>query len=209
MSHTLSESGVFMGAELNRSGDLIPAEDLYEACRVMAKYVVHSGGLDWDFSGLHTGPIDPAFQPLVESYLASVLESPDENKGWKLPETTLILPWIVRLYPEARYIYWVRDPRDNVLGDHLTDDLADFGVPYEASEDLIQRRAISWKYQFEIMKNTPSPAHRIDVRFEDFVFRQQETLVPPGRVPRNSIGYNPGPSRDGWSLAYGCRVPFV
>jgi len=29
MSHTLSESGVFMGAKLNKSGDLIPAEDLY------------------------------------------------------------------------------------------------------------------------------------------------------------------------------------
>ena len=105
-----------------------------------------------------------------------MLECPDENKGWKLPETTLILPWIVRLYPEVRYIYWVRDPRDNVLGDHLTDDLADFGVPYDPSEDLMERRAISWQYQFEIMKHTPSPAHRIDVRFEDFVFRQPETL---------------------------------
>ncbi len=44
MSHTLQQSGVFMGAPLNESGDLIPAEDLYEACRVLARYVRHEGG---------------------------------------------------------------------------------------------------------------------------------------------------------------------
>ena len=191
MSHTLSESGVYMGSELNRSGDLLPPQDLYEACRVMAKHVKHLGGLQWDFSELHTMPIDPEFTRLVESYLSSVLASEEENRGWKLPETTLILPWIVRMFPDVRYIYWVRDPRDNVLGNHLTDDLADFGVPYEKTDDLIQMRATSWQYQFEIMKNTPSPAHRIDVRFEDFVFRQEETLrrlegflgIPMSRIP--------------------------
>ena len=191
MSHTLSESGVFMGEPLNGSGDLLPPQDMYEACRVMAKHVVHLGGLRWDFSKLHTMPIDPAFTRLIESYLSSVLGNETENKGWKIPETTLALPWIVRMFPDARYIYWVRDPRDNVLGNHLTDDLADFGVPYEATEDLIHRRSISWHYQFEIMKQTPSPAHRLDVRFEEFVLRQQQTLgrleaflgIPMAQIP--------------------------
>lgn len=177
MSHSLSESGVYMGDRLNASGDLLPPEDMYEACRVMAKHVVHLGGLSWDFTQLHSMPIDPEFTRLIESYLASVLGSESENKGWKIPETTLILPWIVRMFPEARYIYWVRDPRDNVLGDHLTDDLADFGVPYAQTDDLIERRSISWHYQYEIMKATPSPKYRIDVRFEDFIFRQDRTLV--------------------------------
>ena len=177
MSHTLSESGVFMGAKLNKSGDLIPAEDLYEACRVFAKHVRHLGGLHWDFSETLTAPIDPEFTRLVEAYLASVLESDEPAKGWKLPETTLILPWIVRLFPEIRYIYWYRDPRDSILGEHLTDDLADFGIPYDRADDPIAQRAISWQYQFEIMKNTPSPAHRIDVRFEDFVLSQPATLA--------------------------------
>ena len=54
MSRTLAESGVYMGAQLNGSSDLIPPDDLYEACRVMAKHVVHKGGLNWDFSNLHT-----------------------------------------------------------------------------------------------------------------------------------------------------------
>jgi len=191
ISHTLSASGVYMGAELNGSGDLVPAGDLYEACRVMGRHVRHRGGLQWDFSGLHTMPIDPAFVRLVESYLASVLGSDAERKGWKLPETTLIYPWIVRMFPEIRYIYWVRDPRDCVLGRHLTDDLAQFGVPYEKTDDERLRRAISWKYQAEIVKATPRPAHMLTLRFEDFVLRQKRTLrklerylgFKPARIP--------------------------
>ena len=176
ISHTLSESGVYMGAQLNRSGDLVPAEDMYEACRVMSRHVVHLGGLKWDFSKLHTMRMDPAFKRLVKSYLSSVLGSEAENRGWKLPETTLIYPWIVRMLPDIRYIHWTRDPRDSILGAHLTDDLASFGVPYEHTDDERLMRAISWKYQREIVKATPPPKHTIDVRFEDFILKQNETL---------------------------------
>lgn len=180
MSHTLSASGVHMGALLNESGDLLPPEDMYEACRVMAKHVVHRGGLRWDFAALHTMPIDPEFIRLVESFLASVLGSAAPRRGWKLPETALVFPWIVRLFPEAHYIHWVRDPRDSILGAHLTDDLADFGVPYEPTDNLRLRRAISWKYQMEIVRATPKPRHWISIRFEDFVLRQDETLAQLG-----------------------------
>ena len=76
MSHTLSASGVHMGAQLNESGDLIPPGDVYEACRVLARHVEYRGGLEWDFSRLHTMPIDPAFTRLIESFLASVLGIP-------------------------------------------------------------------------------------------------------------------------------------
>lgn len=176
MSHTLTESGVFMGATLNRSGDLIPAEDLYEACRVFSTNVEHRGGLDWDFSKTHTMPIDPAFTKLVESYLSTVLESDEPMRGWKLPETTLILPWIVRMFPDIHYIYWMRDPRDCILGHHLTDDLERFGVPHDPSDDIRELRIASWMYQYEIMKATPAPRNRISVRFEEFVLNQEETL---------------------------------
>jgi hypothetical protein len=176
MSHTLSASGCYMGAQLNGSGDLIPAEDFYESCRLMARHVVHKGGLEWDFSRLHTMPIDPAFTRLVESYLSSVLTSEAENKGWKLPETTLAYPWIVRMFPDAYYIHWVRDPRDSIIGDHLTDDLSDFGVSYDKTDDIRLMRAISWKYQRELVRATPPPKRTIQVRFEEFVLAQDETL---------------------------------
>ena len=177
MSSTLSAGGVYMGAELNPSVDLIPPEDMYEACRVMARHVVHLGGLRWDFSALHTMPIDPEFTRRVESYLVSVLSSAAENVGWKLPETVLVYPWIVRMFPEARFIHWVRDPRDSIMGAHVTDDLADFGVPYEATEDLERQRALSWYYQREIVRATPPPAHTMLVKFEDFVLHQDRELA--------------------------------
>lgn len=176
ISHTLTESGVFMGAELNQSGDLVPADEMYEACRVMARHVVHKGGVRWGFDALHDMEIDPEFERLVRSYLSSVLNSSAERKGWKLPETTLVFPWIRRMFPDAYYIYWVRDPRDAVIGGHLTDDLADFGVPYGGVADERERRAVSWKYQREILAATPKPERWTTVRFEDFVLDQERTL---------------------------------
>jgi hypothetical protein len=198
MSQTLSDSGVYMGESLNESWDLIPPEDIYEACRVLARYVTHKGGLEWDFSRLHTGPIEPAFARLIESYLSSVLSSEAERKGWKIPETTLCYPWIVRMFPEAYYIHWVRDPRDSIIGSHVTDDLAVFGIAYDRTEDVRQMRAISWKYQREIVKATPPPARTVQVRFEDFVLDQDATLrrlehflgIPLAEVPvrRDPVG---------------------
>ena len=179
MSHTLSASGVFMGHPLNVSGDLLPPADMYEACRVMARHVVHNGGLSWDFAALHTMAIDPAFTRLIESYLATVLSSDAGRRGWKIPETTLVLPWIVRMFPDVRYIHWIRDPRDSILAGHKTDDLADFGVPYDHTDNVRLRRAISWKYQVEIVRATPKPKHWLSVRFEDFVLDQDTTL---GRI---------------------------
>lgn len=176
ISHTLSKSGVYMGDKLNKSGDLIPPDDMYEACRVMAKYVTHLGGLNWDFSRLHTMPIDPAFTRLIESYLGSVLSSNAPRKGWKIPETTLVYPWIVRMFPDIKYIMWVRDPRDCILGGHVTDDISDFGVTYDKTDDIRLQRAISWKYQREIIKATPRPANIFKVRLEDFVLKQEDTL---------------------------------
>ena len=176
MSHTLSASGVYMGAKLNGAGDLVPPEDMYEACRVMARHVRHVGGLEWDFSARQTAEIDAAFVRLVESYLASVLASDAPDRGWKIPETILAYPWIVRMFPDMRYIYWIRDPRDCILGRHVTDDLADFGIPYDRTEDDGLRRAISWKYQSEIFKATPRPKHLLEVRFEDFVLDQDRTV---------------------------------
>lgn len=176
ISHTLSQSGVFMGEPLNQAGDLLPPEDMYEACCVISKHVEYLGDLRWDFSKLHTMKIDPAFKRLIASYLSSVIESDADGRGWKIPETTLCYPWIVRLFPEIRYIHWVRDPRDCLLGRHVTDDLTRFNVPAPARDDTLERRAVSWLYQAQIMKDTPPPKYVIDVRFEDFVLRQHDTL---------------------------------
>jgi len=177
MSHTLSASGVYMGEPLNSSWDLLPAEPLYEACRVFARHVRHLGGMRWDFSRVLAMDPEPAFVELVEEFLKTVLASKAEHRGWKLPETTLIFPWIVKMYPDNHYIFWYRDPRDNILGGHLTDDLSDFGVAYEATSDPLLRRAISWKYQAAIVRATPRPAKSLRIRFEDYVLEQDRVLA--------------------------------
>lgn len=177
MSRTLIESGVFMGAPLNESSDLLPPEDMYEACRVLARYVQWKGGLTWDWSALHTMEIPREFTDLINRYLTSVHESTAEHKGWKIPETTLVFPWILRLFPDIKYIFWIRNPRDCILNHHLTDDLRDFGIEYPPTDDIRLRRAISWKYQYDLVKATPRPRHWIEVRLEDFVLKQDETLA--------------------------------
>jgi hypothetical protein len=191
ISETLSRSGVYMGQPLNPSWDLVPAEDFYEACRVVGKHVTYLGDLRWDFSKLYTMPIDPAFTRLVSSYLSSVLASDSDWRGWKLPETTLAFPWIVRLFPEAKYIFWLRDPRDAILGEHITDDLGEWGINYEPTDDHRKKRAISWKYQADLVRSTPKPRNWHVVRFEDFVLKQKPTLklleqylgIPLARIP--------------------------
>lgn len=176
ISHTLYTSNVHMGEPLNKSGDLVPPDLMYEACRVIARYVTWQGDLTWDFSKLFTMDIPTDFTDLLDEYLKSVFASKNEHRGWKIPETTLIFPWIVRLYPDMKYIYWVRNPRDCILGYHITDDLSRFGIESPKTDDERLRRAISWKYQYDIMQATPRPSQVIEVRFEDFVLKQEETL---------------------------------
>jgi hypothetical protein len=177
MSRTLSESGVYMGEPLNPSGDLVPPEQMYQACRVAARSVRWVGDLTWDWSALYRGEIPAEFTDLLHGYLASVLGGAAEHRGWKIPETTLVFPWIARLFPDCKYVYWIRNPRDCIIGRHKTDDLKDFGISYPQVEDLRLRRAISWWYQYALVQATPKPRHWIEVRFEDFVLRQEETLA--------------------------------
>ena len=179
-----------MGALLNESGDMLPPDDLYEACRVAGKYVKHLGGNQWDFSHLLGMEPDPVFVYLVNRYLKIVL-SRKEPRGWKLPETTLIYPWIVKMFPDADYVHWVRDPRDSILGAHITDDLTNFGVTYDKpAGDTLMMRAISWKYQRDIVRATPPPKRVLHMRFEDFVLDHEAAVArlsaflgrPLGRV---------------------------
>ena len=176
MSHTLSASGVYMGEPLNVSGDLLPPEKMYDACRVFARYVAYKGGVEWDFSKVLSMEPVPEFTQLIEDYLATVLSSGSEAKGWKIPETTLVYPWIIKMFPDIKYIQWVRDPRDCILNNHATDDLNVFGIDYNKSAEIRENRAYSWKYQRELMKATPNPKNLLKLRFEDMVFNQDETL---------------------------------
>ena len=176
LAHAFLASGVFLGTTLNNSGDSLPPEPMYEACKTIARHVHWAGGLSWEFDELHTMSIDPAFEEFVLTYLADVLSSRRPQRGWKLPETTLAFPWIVRMFPSAKYVHIVRDPRDALLSGHITDDLSVAGIRYPRTSDKLAQRVASWKYQHEIVKATPRPAHFLSVRYEDLVLEHDATM---------------------------------
>ena len=69
------------------------------------------------------------FEQLIRSYLGVVLESPAPHRGWKIPETTLVYPWILRMFPDVKYIFWIRDPRDCVIGGGTSNPCGGAGAP--------------------------------------------------------------------------------
>ena len=158
MSHTLAASGVFMG-RCNDSGDLVPGDAMYAACWVFAKQRDPEG-----------------FRALIELYLETILDSEAEHKGFKIPEASLVYPWLVRMYPDAYYIHWVRDPRDCILGWHQTDDLSAFGLDFPKYDDIRLQRMVSWQYQYGLVMDMPRPRRFIQVSFEDFVLQQDREL---------------------------------
>jgi hypothetical protein len=184
MSEALSTSGIHMGP-VNVSGDLVPAEEMYKAVRLASGKVRLARPEEWNFTELLNSVPPPEFKALVLSYLAPVLRTPREHTGWKLPETALAFPWIVKMFPDAHYIHWTRDPRGATASPHLTDDMARFGVPSrfapvtlgpESLERRMERRFESWAYHRQIVDVTPAPAKFLTVRYEDFVLHQAREL---------------------------------
>jgi hypothetical protein len=167
-----------MGTPLNMSWDFTPSTtgNLYDACSIVGSRVRYRGHWGWDFSRLFDEPVDSRFIDLVTSYLEPIASPAVAYRGWKLPETTLIFPWLTRLLPEVKYIFWVRDPRDCILGQHGSDDLTDYKVEMPFTSDVYEMRAISWKYQYDIVKATPPPKHWLVLRYEDFILNTKAVL---------------------------------
>jgi len=176
IAQTLLESGVYMGLAVNDSYDVIPPAPLYQVAWLAARHVKYSGDLKWDFNELLETEPPEAARLWRDISLSDVIYSERPFAGWKLPETLLALPWWVKWFPDARYIHWVRDPRDVALGGHLTDDLRDFGVPGPVCDTLLDRRIASILYQHQIIRATPKPKRWQVFRFEDFIERQDEEL---------------------------------
>jgi hypothetical protein len=174
ISQTLAASGVFMGPT-NDSGDMVPAIKMYMAASIAGSKVKQIDRYQWDFYPLVDSMPTQEYRSFVLSYIEPILQSESYQRGWKLPETILSFPWIVRMFPDARFIHWTRDPRDAILDYHLTDNLKKFNVPTMASS-IMEKRIESWIYQRQIVDAMPPPSKMIHVRFEDFVLHQDREL---------------------------------
>lgn len=180
IARTLRESGIFIGSKLNGSEDRIHEGVMYEAARLPGPRVVHVGGSRWDFVELVEGPIPDGFRGLMDRYVKELLDHKGPA-GWKLPETTLVYPWLVRLYPGFKYVHWWRHPRDVVLKSHGTDELGEWGIPWARPGEAVTRRALSWAYQFQIVRETPRPEHFLELQLEEFVRNQSKVLKQLGK----------------------------
>lgn len=100
----LRQLGVFMGSHLNDSEDSVDVFDL-------VRHVVEAHAPD--FSGLFRNG-DPTLRARVQAaFGAHLADRPDDRRwGWKLPETSHVMPVMARLFPQARCIHLVRDGRD-------------------------------------------------------------------------------------------------
>lgn len=175
-ANLLIDSGVFLGKKLGVTKDLFPATWLLEANEIASERVKSEGELSdwkWNFSGLVDTEPTNEFQNYVRIYAHQVL-SHDPPSGWKFPLSTYCYPWLVKMFPEAYFIQWIRDPRDMILRQNFPDhDLLRFGIPSEQIKDKFRSRLRSWTYLSAIVEATPEPKRFITVKLEDFVLDHQ------------------------------------
>lgn len=181
IAKTLINSGVFMGRDHNGAWDKRPFRPIYDLARLAGSYVDRVGDQEWGFSRLYDEDIPEAAFRLLLEYTEDLAKHPSRVVGWKLPETVLATPWIMRIFLDRlTAIHWVRDPRDATLGEHGTDGLYRWGVDMgKASESRIMwHRWASWKYQQDIVEDAierwpDHPGRMLRVKAEDFNGRRR------------------------------------
>ena len=238
----LKGSGVYMGKHTNRDMDKGPFDNIYRimslpvGCRQgaiarhkksgtkYARYVKAATdsvpNIEWDFSGMVNGSIPHIVRYELKTYIEDLKNITQNLVGWKLTESNLIYPWLVRLYPDWYYIHLVRDVRDMLKRPELTDtdshtDL--FNVEGYTSRPNKHKfpgnnlvRALNWKYQLDIVKSIETPNY-IRITLEDLVMSHGEVIkklsdflgfeVNPGRPKKEVVeswrGKN-GKGRENW-----------
>jgi hypothetical protein len=110
LARVLAAGGVFIGAVRNESEDSLPLFDVVE--RLVVDHYPDYGRL--------LGDPDPPTLALIEGALRRHLDGfAGDRWGWKLCETTFILPVVDAVFPRATYVHLLRDGRDVAMADHV------------------------------------------------------------------------------------------
>ena len=177
LPEAMKETGVYFGEPLNIASDLLPTDDIYSACRLFGLNVKYKGNYEWDFASVLDAEIPQKFIQLLEVYLKPLIEADSAKVGWKIPNNTLIYPWLVRLLPEAHFVHWVRHPEGSTSVMTGVDRLEKWNVPckkFLLHDWNYKVRAASWKYHYDIVNDTPTPKNFLQIRFEDYIGNQLE-----------------------------------
>lgn len=121
------------------------------------------------------------------------LSGPDIQRwGDKTPLNTYFLPRIVQLYPDADYIFLIRDGRD-VVSSLLQMMRGNKATRDWNSDQLVERACALWNDSiaaWDWLSSQVSPKQRLMVRYEDFVSDTDGTATSMQKF----LGVNPDPS---------------
>ena len=141
----LHANGVFMGDKLNKTYDWLGESGRY------GEHIARYHDVCRRFNKETTANCSDGFIRLlsdkpsiidicdVASYLRPILTH-SEPCGFKLPESIFILPLLIQLFPDAKYILNSRSLEGNIKKSHTTDNLARWGL-WETTPSE------SWEYQ--------------------------------------------------------------
>lgn len=194
----LLRNGFFMGDEITRTIDKVPPDTIYELGeRAFRNCYEVNKHYDVNFKSdtFSHGNLEYVRNKL-KIYLKDILESKSELRGWKLPETIFIYPFLTRLFPDFYYLYWTRSI--SLSNEHGRGHLSDKLLRRWGIIGKINSCEASWKIQYSIVKNTPRPRNFLHVRMEDFILdiRREmqrisewigEDLVHPVKVNESKI----------------------
>jgi hypothetical protein len=113
LARLLASQGVYIGGDLNVSADALSLLPLVE--HLVTTYYP-------DYAPLWSASRWPAeTEELILGCFEQHLARHDGHSrwGWKLCETTYILPVIAAIFPQAKFIHLIRDGRDVAFSDHV------------------------------------------------------------------------------------------
>jgi hypothetical protein len=166
MAQLLIANGVYMGKPLNKTLDYLGDDGRYGQCmrgylNAASKYGsgVKWTGRSWAFPESALPPAE-LMEPIMRYVEPIMLHG--EPCGYKNPQSTLMLPWLVRQFPDAKFLHIERGYAGATRTPHATDDLARWGVPGPNNP------LASWVYQREIVAHMAKPVNWCCVKYEEF-----------------------------------------
>ena len=126
-------------------------------------------------------------------FLRRVMSAMAERQGvdkWAVwgPDNLLLMPWIKREMPDARFIHMIRDGRDIALSMHTKGFIRPF--PWDRAHQLVVS-ALHW--QWKLLRGRRDGrrlgADYLELRFEALVSQPQEALAAVSRFLGHSFDY--------------------
>jgi hypothetical protein len=174
-------NGIFLGNAVNVSGDSVEWVETIYALAIESVTTDLGPGSARDFAWRAT------LNDLAARILAAAEPAAADLWGWKLPETMLVLPQVLRTFPSARLIHLVRHPLSSALRrTHVTSRTDNeigrtvLGAAYrdagldaagiERDDDYLHN-AVTWDFQLRgvlaAVAQADPPPRVLQLRYED------------------------------------------